>query len=249
MDHPYSTRLTLFPGGRVVRTKLVTGEDYSSDAGFHAFVATADEQVRVRGEDARSLLDELERINSNDPFRRLTSRIDLTHIGILGYSIGGGAAAQACWMDHRFKAGVDLDGMLAAESERQGTTAPFLFIFGGFPPSSNDVARAQEGASRRKAEFEMRQMDQVSRSLSRSGGYLMIFPGQDHASFADGPFYSPLNSACLSSCVGAETAARIISKYVISFFDRQFGRATHDTLSYPPAEVPGSALREFAPGG
>ena len=80
-------------------------------------------------------------------------------------------------------------------------------------------------------------------------GIFDSFPGRDHASFADGPFYSPLNSASLSSGVGAETAARIISRYVISFFDRQFGRATDDTLSHPPAEVPGSALKEFAPGG
>ena len=136
MDHPYSTRLTVFPSGRVARTKLVTGEDYSSDAGFHAFVATADEQVQVRGADAQSLLDELERINGNDPFHRLTSRIDLTHIGILGYSIGGGAAAQACWMDHRFRAGVDLDGMLSAESEKQGNNGSVPFHFWWLSPDA-----------------------------------------------------------------------------------------------------------------
>jgi dienelactone hydrolase len=247
MDHPYSTLLTAFPDGRLVHTKLTSGEDYSSDAGFQAFIAAADEQVKVRAEDAQSVLDTLERINENDPASLLTAHLDMNRVGILGYSIGGGAAAQACWLDRRFAAGVDLDGMLAAESEKQGTRAPFLFIFGGFPPSRERAARA-EGPSKREAEFEIRQFDQVTRSLAASGGFLLILPGQEHASFSDGPFYSPLNSMSYRRGVGAEPAARVVSKYVIAFFNSQFGEAIDDALLHAPPEIANSDLKKYKSG-
>lgn len=244
MDHPYSTRLTVFPDGRLARTRLVAGEDYSSDASFEAFIASADEQVKIRVEDALSVLNELERINADDPYRQLTSRLDLKRIGILGYSIGGGVAAQACWLDHRFRAGVDLDGMVAAESESQGTKAPFFFIFGDYPPSHEQAALA-DGAAKREAEFEVRQFDQVTRSLAKYGGFLMILPGQNHDSFSDGPFYSPLNSIAYPGSVSAEQAARILSQYIIAFFNSQFGKAIDDALLHAPTEIANSNLKKF----
>lgn len=244
MDHPYSTRLTVFADGRLARTKLVTGEDYSSDAAFQAFIAAADEQVKVRAEDARSVLDILERINAGDPERLLTARLDLNHVGILGYSIGGGVAAQACWLDRRFKAGVDLDGMLAADSEKQGTIAPFLFIFGESPPS-REKATPADAAAKREAEFEHRQFEQVTRSLTKFGGFLLILPGQGHASFSDGPFYSPLNSMSYSNAADPERVARIVSKYVLAFFNHQLDNAADPVLFHPPKEIPNSTLKTY----
>jgi dienelactone hydrolase len=244
MDHPFSTRLTVFPDGRMAHTRLLAGEDYSSVAAFNAFIAAADEQVKLRAEDARSVLDLLERMNMGDPEHLLTGHLDMDHVGILGYSIGGGAAAQACWLDQRFKAGVDLDGMLAADSEKQGTRAPFLFIFGGGEPSLDRVALA-DGATKREAEFELRQFEQVTRSLSKSGGFLMILPDQRHASFSDGPFYSPLNSMSYSGAVSPERVARIVSKYIIAFFNRQFGRAIDGDLSQPPIEISNSTIKTY----
>lgn len=244
MDHPHSTRLTVFPDGRTARTKLVKGEDYSSDAGFQAFIAAANQQVRVRAEDARSVLDMLERVNADDPDHRLTARLDMRHIGILGYSIGGGVAAQACWLDNRFRAGVDLDGMVAAESEDQGTRAPFFFIFGESPPSPDKVAIGDD-AAKREAKFDLRQFDQVIRSLSETGGYLMILPGQSHGSFSDGPFYSPLNSITYPGSASSEKTARMLSKYIIAFFNSQFGEATEDALLHAPTEIANSSLKKF----
>jgi predicted dienelactone hydrolase len=244
MDHPYSTRLTVFPDGRVARTRLVIGEDYSSDAGFEAFIAAADEQVKIRAEDARSVLNVLERINADDPDHQLTARLDMNRVGILGYSIGGGVAAQGCWLDHRFRAGMDLDGMVAAESESQGTRAPFFFIFGGFPPSPEEVSLAN-GSAKREAEFDVRQFNQVTQSLSETGGYLMILPGQSHGSFSDGPFYSPLNSITYPGTANAEQAAKILSQYIIGFFDNQFRKATDDALLHAPTEIAKSNLKKF----
>jgi dienelactone hydrolase len=246
MDHPFSSRLTVFPDGRVVHTRLLTGEDYSSATAFNAFIAAADEQVSLRAEDARSVLDFLGHINAGDPEHLLTGRLDMDRVGILGYSIGGGAAAQACWLDHRFKAGVDLDGMLAADSEKQGTRAPFLFVFGGVPPSPDQAARA-DGAAKRKAEFELRQSEQVTQSLLASGGVLMILPDQNHASFSDAPFYSPINSMSYHRAVSAERVARIVSRYVIAFFDLQFGRASDDGLSHSPIEIGNSTIKTYKP--
>ena len=245
MDHPYSTRLTVFPDGRAAHTKLIVGEDYSSDAAFKTFIAAADEQVKIRAEDAQSLLDALERINANDPDHKLTARFDMKRVGILGYSIGGGTAAQACWLDSRFRAGVDLDGMVAAESESQGTRAPFFFVFGSLFPSPSETAALADGAAKREAEFDLSQLNQITRSLSESGGYLMILPGQSHGSFSDGPFYSPLNSIAYPGAVSVDRASRILSKYIIAFFDSQFGNGSDDLFVHAPAEISGATFQRF----
>jgi len=131
IDHPYSSRIVGFPDGRIARRKFRGNEDYSSDAAVEEFVRTADQQVELRAEDARFVLDTLEHLDENDPDGLLTGRLDLARVGIFGFSLGGGTAAQACWLDRRFRAGLDMGGMIAGESAKQGTFAPFFFMFEG----------------------------------------------------------------------------------------------------------------------
>jgi predicted dienelactone hydrolase len=245
IDHPYASRLTVFPDGRVVRTRLVVAEDYESDASFQTFIAAADEQVRVRAEDARSVLDALERFNADDPDGQLSGRLDLAHVGMLGFSLGGGVAAQACWLDRRFRAGVDLDGMIAAEAAQHGTRAPFLFIFGNDPPMRHVPIASDDAATRREATFRERQFEQMRRSLMQNGGYVMTLPGLRHADFSDNPFTSPLHTRALLGMAGAEPNARIVSRYVLAFFDAQFGKDTHLLEQGPPGEIAGATLQAF----
>ena len=75
----------------------------------------------------------------------------------------------------------------------------------------------------------------------------MILPDQNHASFSDAPFYSPINSMSYHRAVSAERVARIVSKYVIAFFDLQLGRASDDDLSHPPIEIGNSTIKTYKP--
>src|ERR1700730_2918241 len=84
--------------------------------------------VRRRAEDAVYVLDQLTKRNERGPDERLTGRRDLSRVGILGHSFGGAAAADTCWLDRRFKAGIDVGGVLYGEVAAAGTSQPVFFI-------------------------------------------------------------------------------------------------------------------------
>ena len=224
IDHPYSSRITVFPDGRIARRKFLGEEDYSSQVVFEAFLKTADQQVEIRARDAKFVLDTLERLNANDPQGLLTGRLDLTRVGIFGSSFGGTTAAQVCWLDRRFKAGVDLGGMVAGESAKQGTFAPFLFMFEGlyedfifgssFSPETE--LSGLSSSKRREVEFEWNQFAEMKQSLSTYGGYWMVIRGIKHVNYFDAPFYSPWRF----SRVDPAHISTLIRRHVLAFFDK-----------------------------
>jgi hypothetical protein len=237
IDHPYSSCIVVFPDGRIARRKFLGNEDYSSEAAVEAFVKAADQQVEIRAQDASFVLDTLEHLNGNDPDGLLTECLDLARVGIFGFSLGGGTAAQACWLDRRFKAGLDMGGMVAGESAKQGTFAPFFFMFEGFyedPPYAlgTDIASFAPG-KRRDIELTRRQFAQMKKSLSEYGGYWMAMSGIRHMDFCDSPFFSPMRHGP----VKPETIARIVNRYVHAFFDQHLKGIAQPLLD-GPSEIP-----------
>ncbi|HVT28373.1 MAG TPA: hypothetical protein VHE81_10205 [Lacipirellulaceae bacterium] len=231
MDHPYGSEVTVFPDGRIVHSKLVLGNPFSSQAAEESFVRTVEAEIRLRASDASFLLDDLSRWNADDPDGLLTGRIDLDHVGIFGFSLGGGVAAQACWLDRRFKAGVDMDGLIAAESERDGPRVPFLFLLEEDDPPGS-LRGKDDSPERREMEFDKRQVARM-RELAQSDAYVRRLSGMGHANFTDRPFYSPwpgpvhtsgerlLNRFIFwSSPRRAEKAARMINRHLLAFFDQ-----------------------------
>jgi dienelactone hydrolase len=240
MDHPYGSEVTVFPDGRAVYSKLVLGNPFSSQAAEESFVRTVEAEVRLRANDASFLLDELARLNADDPDGLLTGRIDLDHVGIFGFSLGGAVAAQACWLDRRFKAGVDMDGLLAAESERDGPRVPFLFLL---EEAAGPIHGDANSAERREMEFDKRQVSRM-RQLAKSDAYVKRLDGMGHSNFTDRPFYAPWPGPVHTygerllerirfwpSRRRAEKAARIISRHLLKFFDEHL-QAVRPT---PPA--------------
>lgn len=247
IDHPYSSRVTVFPDGSIAYRKFAGDEDYSSPAGLAAFIETADRQVEIRARDARFVLDTLERLDAHDPQGLLTGRIDLDRIGIFGFSFGGTTAAETCLLDHRFKAGLNMGGMIAGESAKQGTSAPFFFMFEGLydnPPYApgSDLSKL-DPAKRREVEFAREQFAEMRRSLAETGGYWMTVRGTRHMDFADSPFFSPLRRGQADPV----HTARIISQYVIAFFDKQLKGIEQPLLARSPGEIPEVRFEVWTP--
>jgi len=238
IDHTYSSTITAFPDGRIVRSRLVAREDYSSESAFQTFVAAAEEEVRIRTEDARFVLDSLEERNVQDSRHFLSGRIDLNRVGIFGFSIGLGVAAEACWLDRRFKAGLGMDGMITDEAAKHGTFTPFFFMFGNdvpLPQISNTDFNSPEG---RQSAFDSNQHMVMRRSLQRYGGYWMVVPHTEHMSFSDGPFYSPPRNLIPWGNLDAERRALIIRRYTRAFFDRHLDRRDQSLLGGPSKDFP-----------
>ncbi len=111
-----------FPGGRIERATMPPSDE----------TAIYRQAIRTRVDDLRFVLDELGRSRSG-----LAKAMDLTRVGVLGYSAGGFAAAEAMLLDRRIDVGVnldgamvyDLDGKVLGESAKRGLRQPFL-LFG-----------------------------------------------------------------------------------------------------------------------
>lgn len=223
IDHPYCSSVVAFPDGRIVRRAFEGNEDYSSDASVANFIRVADEQVRLRAKDARFVIDTLERLNLGDPVGLLTGKLAMDRVGIFGFSLGGGTAAQACLIDSRFGAGADLGGMIAGDVTTKEIPVPFLFMFEGLYESAPFAHRSDvEGLppeKRREVTFVRGQFAQMKRALSKSGGYWMIIEGIRHRDFCDAPFFSPLRRGHVDSY----RVSRMISKYLLAHFNRHIG--------------------------
>jgi dienelactone hydrolase len=243
MDHPYGTSVTVLPDGRIVRTKLGPGEDYSSQQAFEQFVREAEQQVRVRAEDARFVLDELEELNRYDPEGLLTDRLNLEQVGIFGHSLGGSVAAQACWLDVRFKAALDMDGMVAGESAREGSPCPVFFMMEDATLPSKTKLPSIDARQRRAAVFGYAQAALMETSLRRSGGYRMVILGTTHRNYSDSPLFSPLKLLTGAGRISTYRAVEVINHYTLAFFEKTLKAQSEPLLAGPSAEFPEARLQ------
>jgi hypothetical protein len=239
IDHPYSSNSVAFPDGTIVHRKFLGEEDYSSQAAFEAFVETASQQIQIRAKDASFVLDVLERLDANDPKGLLTGRLDLARVGIFGSSLGGGTAAEACSLDRRCKAGVDMGGMIARGVAKQGAFAPFFFMFEGLYEEPPFIPRTDlssfSPAKRREIEFSLKQFSLMKSLLSKYGGYWMTLNEIKHINFFDAPLFSPLRDRR----VNPSRVVQIIRQYTVAFFDKSLKGIEQPILEDPAFAVSG----------
>jgi dienelactone hydrolase len=160
-----------FPGGRVV------GALVPWDAPGAVKKAT---DTRVA--DVRFVLDSLPGLP-----RRLSRAMDLSRIGIYGYSMGGSTAASAMLVDRRLDAGVNLDGGMrdgeqASEVSRRGLDRPFLLVGAGAHSRSTDATWSSFWTAQRGWKKESLLPDGGHGSL---GDYQFTLPGLARASGID----------------------------------------------------------------
>ena len=137
------------PDGRLVtRTKPELPDDTEPEDLTGPAVV---EQVAVRVGDVRAVVAALGRVDGSERVARLDrgtdagaaaqrigiggkvpdglpGRIDLGRLGVLGHSLGGATAAAAMDADDRFRAGVNLDGLVAGPVASKGLDRPFLVV-------------------------------------------------------------------------------------------------------------------------
>jgi dienelactone hydrolase len=162
LNHPYDVAAVALQSGTVA---LYTGPDRPSPDYVEARVAE-------RVADARFTLDRLAELNVGDG--PLAGRLDLDRVGIMGHSLGGLTATQACVADSRLKACVNLDGLQGGGpfSVRPVGTVPaqpFLFV-----TKETTLAPAIE------------QLFADHPTATR-----IVITGAAHRDFSDGPLFEP----------------------------------------------------------
>ena len=155
--------------------------DFSSDEAFEASLRTdgtqRTSQLQIRTADVRFVLDELERLDQYDATGLLTGRLDTARVGIFGHSFGGAVAAEACLLDSRFRAGIDLDSVLYGESATEGVAQPFLFMNCDSPVPTESELTSSSGPGRRYLTITAENLRNKRKSLATHGGYWISIQG------------------------------------------------------------------------
>src|SRR5262249_28051050 len=114
IDVPGESALVEYPDGHVVVGSW-------TDAGD----ASRAEAVRTRVADLAAILHSLRNVDRHGLLR---GKLDLTRIGMFGFSLGGATAADAIRSLPEIRAGVDLDGSLYGHALTTPTKHPFLVL-------------------------------------------------------------------------------------------------------------------------
>lgn len=203
LNHPYDVAAVALSTGGVARYS-----EADRPADWLARQAMTAGRIAVRVADVQFALDQLAALNA-DPSDPLGGRLDLSRVGILGHSLGGLTAAQACLADVRLRACLNLDGLqaggpFAVEANPTLPTQPFMLITkeATLPPAVTAWMAALPG-----------------------GGYSVTVPGATHASFTDTPL---LSAVLLPMPTPATAILAQVRGYTRAFFD-------HTLLGQPSA--------------
>jgi predicted dienelactone hydrolase len=248
IDHPYEAKAVVYPNGRVAQyneSKRPTEHSPTFPKEFADFYRLRTDE---RAADASFVLTQLEKLNAQGEFE---GRLDLNRVGIFGHSIGGVAAAQACRLDARFKAGLNLDGLVMsrpfyASAQGKALSQPFMFM-GKIPaePTAEELAKRYKVTRQQWNENQVRLQKQVADVMAaREGrGYLVWFKDATHDSFSDVPLIAPQLSA------GARAAnlprAKLIRAYTLAFFEQHLRAKPAALLSAQPAPEPQVKVEVF----
>jgi len=214
VEHTFGAVVTVFPDGETIPYNPAA---LPYNGPEEEVPAAAQKLADQWAGDIGCALDQMARLNTNDPDGRFTGTIDLGKIGLFGHSTGAGAVVQFCGTDLRCKAGFGEDIYMTPVSDavlEGGVPQPLAFMFSQFWADDRD--------SRNNQRF--RQFEQHLRSPHVALHIL----GTTHYDFTDLPALSPLaHWLGLKGPIRGARVQRIVNDYSLAFFDLHLkGRTT-----------------------
>jgi len=180
------------------------------------------ESLRIWQEDISFVIDKLEKMNKEPGF--FSGRLDLERIGVLGHSFGGVTAGQACLVDERCKAGINLDGLQLGDMLDRNLTRPFMFMH-----------HDNVGALNKKP-------NKIFFERAESTAYMILIKGTRHLNFSDFslPGYKNLLGLPEGSLgeIDGLRCLRIQNDYSRAFFDKHLGGLEAEILNGVSADYP-----------
>jgi dienelactone hydrolase len=174
-----------------VLDRLAGAPDLHSDRAYHATLALARERLPYEAARASAVLDYLTKLDAGEPKGPFAGRLDLRHVGILGYSFGGAVALESCRRDKRFAGAINLDGMLLGAGAGYTGGVRYLLVSDSQPSPTPGELASDNPAVRYMAELIV--ADGVDQNaVLRHGGHEVQVAGTAHESFTDAPLYAPL---------------------------------------------------------
>ncbi|MGO4697872.1 alpha/beta hydrolase family protein [Paenibacillus sp. 2TAB26] len=222
IDHTYSTFATIFPDGRVT--------DYKTK------MTTIDER-RIIGniwtQDVEFVINQIEKLNSGAIESQFKGKIDLNNLGVMGHSFGGATAFNTTYLDHRIKAGINMDGSLFEVENRDVINKPFMFIRSG---SFKDwlVDFKNDKSSDNEINKQLSDELHIIKNVINQGGSAIYVEGTQHFNFTDLQFYSELIKLTgITGDINGKRGSSIVNQYVLDFFNKQLKGAGGNLIQGP----------------
>jgi len=200
VDHPYDTNFIAYPDGS---TTVKTVDTLNN-------LTQITETVDIRVQDVQFVLNAL---STNATLAKqipgLHGKLDISHVGIYGHSLGGATAASAMFADPRFKCGVNMDGTMVGPVVDNGITTPFFLMSSTLHNISSDASWSTFWAHQHGYKLEV------------------TVEGSTHADFSDqSVLYDDLRAlnlipdeGDLFGTIGGERMLEIENAYLGAFFD------------------------------
>jgi hypothetical protein len=233
INHTHESAVTVFADGRVVPMDAELMRPV-----LGPLTGSAEDAFRQRSDiasnkaaDMSFVVDRLvELAESPAGSDRLAGRLDLSHLGSFGHSLGGNAALVHCRLDSRSLAAANLDGAVWGEIDQDGIERPALLLLADhreLQQPCRDQVDAGVYPSVDWCEAERSLMRNGWQAVYESGrpGYSAVIAGTGHASFLDLPF---LPIAAQSRAAGGLAAVevdprrawRLACDCLLAFFER-----------------------------
>ncbi|WP_337031887.1 alpha/beta hydrolase family protein [Paenibacillus illinoisensis] len=222
IDHTYSTFATIFPDGRVTdyRTKMIEINDRGKVG-------------EIWTQDVEFVINQIEKLNSGGINSQFKGKIDLNNIGVMGHSFGGATAFNTTYLDHRIKAGINMDGSLFEVKNRDVINKPFMFIrSGSFKEWLGDFKKDTDPDN--EVTKQLSDELHIIKNVIQHGGSAIYVEGTEHFNFTDLQFYSPLIKLTgITGDLNGKRGSRIVNQYVLDFFNKQLKGTGGDLIQGP----------------
>ena len=209
--------------------------------------------VVVQAEDLSVVVNVLEwmtrGVGNASPF---AGRLDLARLGVFGHSRGGFASPEACRIDRRFKACLNLDGYSMTPAVMDsGITQPFMLIEEIEPwnPPPTDSALLAAGMTRAQADSQRSAASarfENAFAHMRGGAYVVISPGAVHLSFSDLGLIVPKRYPLARQ--DFRRTVDITRAYIGAFFDTYLRQRPSPLLRGKSSEFPEAWITIYQPG-
>ncbi len=217
VDHTYNSGPTAFPDGRVIRTVDLHDIADFHDTTLEQQIAIGDREVRIEAADDILALNYLTAADQ-DPRTPWFHRVDANNAGAFGHSFGGAVAAQTCYQDPRVKAAINEDGWMFGDVSTHGLDKPYLVMSDDGPEITRALLESKDVQTRRESRLNVRDEENLHKTLHQFGGYMFTIRGAKHDNFRDRTLYSPLRRLTEAGTISPQRAHQIVEDYTLQFF-------------------------------
>jgi len=191
------------------------------------------------------VLDRITELNRDDPAHLFEGKVDLDRVGVLGHSFGGASSVEACHLDKRFKAAIDLDGGLFGTADYAGTRQPVFFFVSDGVRDLAPLLNSPNKGDRDEGEIEQFDRNNKIKWLQEDGGYYLRVRDSLHLDFTDRPLYSRIRRFTKTSDLDPRLEEEIFLRYTLAFFEQTLNGRDEPLLRTTPSPYAGVIFLQY----